>query len=1168
MTLRRSFLALVVLLALSSVAQAGTASLVKDIQPDPADVAARDANPSRLVTVGDKLFFQTDGEGRSEMWVTDGTALGTELVAAPREVVGRLGNALILLIRDEDEAIRLWRTDGTRAGTLPLTGPEVRLDVFGSFSSPLLGRDRLYFTGCTETVGCEPWVSDGTAAGTRLIRELEPGGETGANAPEGYVEAGDRVFFLFRDALWRTDGTAAGTVPVRTFGFNFNPPSRLTPLGNRLFFILDTGAGQELWVSDGTDAGTRALTDFAAERALGGTNWLKPIGNRLYFRANDVLHGDELWRSDGTSQGTVRVTDFGFFTPFDSGLEVDELEEIGGRLIFPANDGLSSDQLWTTTGNPESTAPLCAGAGCPGYLHLFPSSGLLKLGGRVLFGGTDREHGLELWVTDGTARGTTLTRDVCPGSCPGFFSQPRALAGAAFYVASPRSVGSELWRTDGTGAGTRRFADAAVDSGSPLEVAALGRRVFFAARDSRGRELWRSEGRAGTTRQVVDLGRNRSGSNPGELLALGDRLLFVACSGELHGEQLQLWSSAGNEASTQALPFPPVSPCFGSRAPQRLTAAGGTAFFWSTDFIRSTLWASDGTVAGTRPLRTSSSPGDTSELAALGSRVFFGDGEGGPALWTSDGTAEGTRAVVGLPGLPDGLTALGSEAYFTTSDGRTGELEVWRTDGTAAGTQSLGRFTGFTPVTSFTRAGAAVYFFADSKLWRTDGSPGGTVAVTFFDRASAPPVSLGGRLFFLGNGFLDDFSEVHGLWTSDGTAAGTRLLLPTPRDSRDDSGTASIEVLGNAVYFTARDAEHGRELWKSDGTPGGTVLVRDLVPGPLSSHPSELTVAAGRLYFRASDRTHGSELWQSDGTRAGTRLVQDLNPSLRSASPEQLTVAGSQLFFVADDGLSGREPWVLPLGVSDCQPSATRLCLNSGRFQVESTWRDFAGNTGVGHAFPLSGDTGYFWFFDPANVELVTKVLDAEALNQHFWVFYGALSSVEYTLTVTDTQTGATRRYLNNSGELASVGDTQAFGPLGAAAQAPVVATAPLALISERSDPAAKAACVPDSRRLCLNGGRFAVESTWKDFQNHTGAGTAVGLTGDTGYFWFFDPANVEVVLKVLDGRGLNGKFWTFYGALSNVEYNLTVTDTQTGAVRTYANPSGRFASDADTGAF
>jgi len=196
--------------------------------------------------------------------------------------------------------------------------------------------------------------------------------------------------------------------------------------------------------------------------------------------------------------------------------------------------------------------------------------------------------------------------------------------------------------------------------------------------------------------------------------------------------------------------------------------------------------------------------------------------------------------------------------------------------------------------------------------------------------------------------------------------------------------------------------------------------------------------------------------------------------------------------------------------------------------------------------------------------------LDGRALNQAFWVFYGALSSVEYTLTVTDTQTGLTRRYVNPSGQLASVGDTNGFGPLGAFDTKEVEAPAPgLPLVSTRSDAAtATGSCTPGPGRLCLQGGRFALTAVWKDFSGHTGSGTAVSLTGDTGTFWFFSPTNVEVVAKVLDGRGLNGKFWLFYGALSNVEYTLTVTDTATGAVQTYKNPLGQFGSVGDTGAF
>ena len=115
--------------------------------------------------------------------------------------------------------------------------------------------------------------------------------------------------------------------------------------------------------------------------------------------------------------------------------------------------------------------------------------------------------------------------------------------------------------------------------------------------------------------------------------------------------------------------------------------------------------------------------------------------------------------------------------------------------------------------------------------------------------------------------------------------------------------------------------------------------------------------------------------------------------------------------------------------------------------------------------------------------------------------------------------------------------------------------------------PAAAAPCTPTETALCLNGGRFQLEVTWKDFQNRAGVGHAVALTADTGTFWFFSPANVEVVVKVLDGSALNGHHWFFAGALTNVEYTVTVTDTVTGASKSYRNPAGQFRSFADTAA-
>src|SRR5262249_8678120 len=114
-----------------------------------------------------------------------------------------------------------------------------------------------------------------------------------------------------------------------------------------------------------------------------------------------------------------------------------------------------------------------------------------------------------------------------------------------------------------------------------------------------------------------------------------------------------------------------------------------------------------------------------------------------------------------------------------------------------------------------------------------------------------------------------------------------------------------------------------------------------------------------------------------------------------------------------------------------------------------------------------------------------------------------------------------------------------------------------------------KAPCQASDTSLCLHGNRFRVEAHWRDAKGNTGAGHGVALTGDSGYFWFFSASNVEILLKALDGCGVNGKFWVFTGGLTNVQLTLSVTDTLTGQVKEYSNPeSTPFEAILDTGAF
>jgi hypothetical protein len=263
-----------------------------------------------------------------------------------------------------------------------------------------------------------------------------------------------------------------------------------------------------------------------------------------------------------------------------------------------------------------------------------------------------------------------------------------------------------------------------------------------------------------------------------------------------------------------------------------------------------------------------------------------------------------------------------------------------------------------------------------------------------------------------------------------------------------------------------------------------------------------------------------------------------------------------------------------PQGVtpSACTADVSTLCLGTGgRFRVRSVWRTTAGSTGSGGAIPdTNSTTGFFWFFDAANVELAVKVLDGTAINDFYWTFFGALSDVDYWLIVEDTVTGESRTYHNPQGSVVGQADTTSLPEVESHEPLPVVATpACFTPLPPEDTTTAPSTCVAGPNQLCLLGGRFAVTVSFSSGVA-SGAAHAVPFAGSeqSGRFWFFDAANTELLVKVLDGRPLNGKFWVFYGALSNVGYQLRVEDTVTGKVRTYTNAAGNFCGRADTAAF
>ncbi len=243
-----------------------------------------------------------------------------------------------------------------------------------------------------------------------------------------------------------------------------------------------------------------------------------------------------------------------------------------------------------------------------------------------------------------------------------------------------------------------------------------------------------------------------------------------------------------------------------------------------------------------------------------------------------------------------------------------------------------------------------------------------------------------------------------------------------------------------------------------------------------------------------------------------------------------------------------------------CRDHDGALCLSGGRFRVEVEWQSHNGERGTGALERLSDETGIATFFSPENVELIFKLLDGRTINDHHWVYYGALSDVEYWLTVTDTLHDRVVVYRNPPGEICGRGDSRAFADLAGATamSSPAVSAAPVAQT--------EGTCRPGV--LCLLDGRFEVTAEWTKAEGESGVATPLPGAHATGYMWFFSPGNIELAVKALDGTRTNNAFWIFAAGLTDVDYELTVTDTVAGLSKTYSNPSRPFCGLGDTSAF
>jgi len=537
---------------------AGGTVMVKDINP--ATVSDQVTMPLDLVVFQGNLFFSVDdGTHGRELWMSDGTVVGTVLVRDINPTSGGVsfspphnlmvaGNVLYFEAADGVAGYELWRSDGTTAGTIRVKDIWAG-ELSGSPKEITASNGKVFFQAQDVQSGTELWCSDGTEVGTVLIKDVNSLPSSGLSVFEQPIAYKDRMVFNPEDPvhgaeLWSSDGTAAGTSIIR----EINPGPADTPISygvvaNDLlfFFVVEDPACcfscLNLWQTDGTSDGTFMVKD------LDSPSGLIAVQDRLYFNA---LHNGNrwLWKSDGTEAGTIPVKQ----------VASSAMVDFNGILFFSAPSDMHYG-LWKSDGTAEGTIMVREIAEYSGLENLTTVSDTLFFRADD---GSDDGHGLELWKSDGTYTGTVIVKDINPGgwndSTP---SHLTAFSGKLFFGADDGIHGEELWSSDGSPTGTLMVKD--IYSGTfyshPTELMVVGDNLFFVADDDAGAGLWVTDGIETGTMLVRPF--NSTTPSPGaypypphRLTALGDRLFFVADDG-MHGSEL--WCSDGTFDGTQML---------------------------------------------------------------------------------------------------------------------------------------------------------------------------------------------------------------------------------------------------------------------------------------------------------------------------------------------------------------------------------------------------------------------------------------------------------------------------------------------------------------------------------------------------------------------------------------------------------------------------------------
>lgn len=725
-----------------------------------------------LTASGGKLYYiAPSGQGNSEgLFVTDGTVAGTKLLEEgtfnfENDPLLTDVNGTLYFVDLQGVTENIFRTDGTAAGTVQVTnwpsnsGFEVTTPLtqvgnslyFGGWNSSgiqlwsydlgsgatqlvndvapiqLTPMDlvnvngTLFFSGFDATHGRELWKSDGTAAGTVLIDDINPGARD--SSPANIIAVDGRAYFFAQSSnnaayqLWTSDGTAAGTHLVSAASFTptgLNPLQTLS-LNGKVYFTADDGAhGVQVWSAD--NAGDVTMLSPPAGGYTNPGN-LGSVGNELLFTASDPAHGNELWESDGTAAGTRLLKDI---NPGDGGSYIAMTTTFGQEAIFTAYDGKHGLEPWVTDGNTAGTMLLQDINSSP--VNANPQQ-LIAFGDKLLFTTAesisstpyrDGTESLDLWATDGTEAGTTKLTALT-GIQKGTPQSPEwVVYNGDLYFAGAGG----LWKTDGTPAGTSRVMSFAAWNGEPppgsiSSLAVCNGRLYFNGTDPNGTGLWTSDGTAYGTHLIEDLSAPTNGTGPQDIVPVGSALYFTVNN----GAGPLLYRSDGTTAGTVKVTSPdfvfPASYLWNNVS----ATVGGTSLFVAGLSGQTTmsLWRTIGSTYQYATVLPSAKLSVLSGITLLNGAAYFlaRDSSGNLSLWKSDGTDAGTVVVAQVApasdtgSIPGDLKNVNGTLYFTDPNGA-----LWESDGTSTGTT----------IVHPTEADNPIYLVLNGQPWSTAGS--------------------------------------------------------------------------------------------------------------------------------------------------------------------------------------------------------------------------------------------------------------------------------------------------------------------------------------------------------------------------------------------------------------------------------------------------------------